>query len=122
VVKHGCPRNRLSFLLILVSIGWILDQSALAYTRSNSNPPVVENVSSVLFGGFVYVSGYVTDDTDPTGLTVHFGGNVSGTATVGADGRFWFRAPFYYPYGTGSVKTQDADGNKSNTVIFEFHE
>jgi hypothetical protein len=99
----------------------IIGPSAHGYA-ANSNPPKIENVNSVLFGGYVYVSGKVSDDGEITGVTVQFSGNISGSTTVGKDGVFWFRAPFDYPYGSGSVRATDKDNIKSDPVNFEFHE
>ena len=84
----------------------------------------LECVGAVLYGGITYVTGSVSDpDNNPTGWTVYIDGSVSGTATVGADGRFWFRAPYSFPYGEGEVSTQDPHcGALSNTVYFEFQE
>ena len=94
-----------------------------AQAIAENSPPRIVKVGTALYSGIAYVTGYVLDDDDDTeGWSVFIGGDISGVATVGADGKFWFRTPYTYPYGEGQVSTQDPHGAPSNTVYFEFQE
>jgi hypothetical protein len=97
--------------------------ASFAQESSANSAPWISNVNSVLYNGYVYVTGYVHDaDDNPTGWTVIFGGAFSGSATVGSDGMFWFRTSFSYPYGEASVTTSDPHGAAAKPVYFEFQE
>ena len=94
-----------------------------AQAVAENSPPRIVKVGTALYAGIAYVTGYVLDDDDDTeGWSVFIGGDISGVATVGADGKFWFRASYIFPYGEGQASTQDPHGALSNTVYFEFQE
>ena len=96
IVSALSRKQFLSFALILSC--FIAYGSSATQAVAANRPPRISNVGAVLYGGIAYVTGSVSDpDNNPTGWTVYIDGSVSGTATVGADGRFWFRASILLP-------------------------
>lgn len=81
-------------------------------------PPIIENYSASCQGEYWRFSGRVLDDKDVAGLTIRFGGLLTGcTATVDEDGFFEYIAVLgFNPVGSVSAYTIDLDGLRSEIV------
>ncbi len=83
----------LTFALAVASS--VASGALYADPAAENSPPRIVYTGSALYGGIAYVTGYVVDDDDNTeGWTVYISGDITGTATIGADGKFWFRTPY----------------------------
>jgi hypothetical protein len=87
-------------------------------------PPVISNFQVVSEDGndLWTISGTVTDDTNPTGYVVSFGGvlaNYNFTATVNPDGTFSVTEDLPdLQMGSATAMTVDAQGLDSNTAMY----
>ena len=78
------------------------------------------SVEAVGGGTDVDVTGTVTDDQNPAGLTVILEGIVSGTATVDANGNFSFRGSASGPgFVTLSVTDNDSETGEGQVEFFD---
>lgn len=86
-----------------------------------NDAPVISNFQAVPAGGdFWLVTGTVTDvDDDPEGWTVTFGGKISGTTTVAADGTFSFIV-LILPVNYGKISAQTEDDDEAESNLAEY--
>lgn len=90
-----------------------------AGTGGGGASPVISNYGDEHAGGWHRLYGLVTDDLDPTGLTVYFGGLMTGSVLVGAADTFSMLFEISPSvHGTIGAYTMDIDGHLSNFAVF----
>lgn len=75
----------------------------------DNTPPVIHDFNWVFEDGFFTFTGSVTDDEDPAGLTIIFGGAISSSCVVEANGSFQFVTTIDNPLGEVTSQVQDRD-------------
>ncbi|MDX1947811.1 MAG: Ig-like domain-containing protein, partial [Pirellulaceae bacterium] len=85
---------------------------------SIGDPPVISEFSVETIGGWIWFEGLVTDDDDPTGLLVQFGGCLgSFVATVESSDRFSLMKEYVVgTHGEFTAYVVDQHGNRSATI------
>ena len=86
-----------------------------------NTPPVIHDLTITQNGNWFIVSGWVSDNVDPTGYTVQISGTRSGLTLVAGDDHFSF-AFQADPSSSGVIyaQTQDMQGLLSNVAMASF--
>jgi len=111
-------RRRLTLGLVLATLVQWTMMGGIAQAD-----PEFDQINAIIYRGYLYVFGNVSDpDEDVEGGTVTITGDVSGQASIRADGSFIFGTLYSYAYGSATAQAFSPTGVSSDTEMFEFTE
>jgi hypothetical protein len=123
-MRTSLPERWSSTACYLVTIlALAILSSRVADAEAPNRRPVIQELEATLYGGYLVVTGMVTDaDDDPRGWTVFLAGSVLGTCRVRPNGEFTYVTFCNCSYGEVGARTQDPHGAESLWATAEFFE